>query len=80
MEGGVGKAAAAGEQGTGADGLVPLLTVSHEVALRGDDEAARLHEVLRLAGLNAKGLAQPPPCPRPLLRTTLLAGGLLEHI
>jgi len=47
-------------------------TVSHEVALHSDDEAVRLHEVLRLAGLNAKGVALPPPCAHPLMRTTLL--------
>ena len=71
--GGGGDAGGGGVGSSGGGGLSgPLVTVAHEVALGSEDEAGRLHEVLRLAGLNAKGLAAPPPCPRPLLRTTLL--------
>ena len=48
-------------------------TLSREVRLCSEDDAARLHEVVRLAALNAKGAALPPSCSWSLVRTTLLA-------
>ena len=45
---------------------------THSLALHSDDDAARLHEVLRLAGLNARGTALPPVNPRPMVRTSVL--------
>ena len=45
---------------------------THTLSLHSDDDAARLHEVLRLAGLNARGAALPPTNPRPKVRMTIL--------
>lgn len=47
-------------------------TETHSLSFHSDDDAARLHEVLRLAGLNARGAALPPINPRPTFRTTIL--------
>ena len=48
------------------------VTEAYDVGLPSDDDAARLHEVLRLAALNAKGAALPLAPRAPLVRTTLL--------
>ena len=45
---------------------------SRSLTLHCDDDAARLHEVLRLAGLNARGAVTSPISARPLIRATLL--------
>ena len=44
---------------------------TRNLALNAEDDAARLHELLRLAGLNARGAVQPPISPRPLVRATI---------
>ena len=41
-----------------------------EVVLQSSGSAARLHEVLRIAGLNARGKAMVPPPPGALIRST----------
>ena len=43
----------------------------HTLELHAEDDAARLHEVLRLAGLNARGAAHPAMSPRPEVRSTI---------
>ena len=50
----------------------PTKTASHAVATASEEDAARLHELLRLAALNARGMAKAPPTRWPVLRSTLL--------
>ena len=51
------------------------VTTTREVELHSEDDAARLHEVIRLASLNAKGAALPPRAPWSAMRATLLYEG-----
>ena len=44
---------------------------TRKLALHSDDDAARVHEVLRLAGLNARGAVLPPSHPVPQFRMTV---------
>ena len=55
------------------DAMSSATTGTRDVELHSDDDAARLHEIVRLAGLNAKGSALPLAPRWPLVRTTLLA-------
>jgi hypothetical protein len=48
-------------------------TVEREVAAANEDAAALLHEMLRFASLNARGVVSEPAPLSPQLRTTLLA-------
>ena len=48
------------------------MTATHEVGLASEDDAARLHEILRIAGLNARGGTLAPTIPWSAMRTTLL--------
>ena len=48
------------------------MTATHEVGLASEDDAARLHEILRVAGLNARGGTLAPTIPWSAMRTTLL--------
>ena len=55
------------------DGSMGAATEHFEVALHSEEDAARLHEMLRLASLNARGGALPFAPRWPLVRTTLLS-------
>lgn len=46
-------------------------SITHEVTTHSEDDATRLHEILRLAGLNARGQPMMPSRHRPLLRSSL---------
>ena len=65
LAGGGGGGLAAARQAGGS------LTATRRALLPSADDAARLHEVLRLAGLNARGAVLTPISHQPLLRTTL---------
>ena len=56
---------------TTAGGAETSAIETYSVALHSDGDAARLHEVVRLAGLNARGAALPAASPQPLVRATL---------
>ena len=49
----------------------PSAVEARSLTLQGEDDAARLHEILRLAGMNARKAALPPTSPRPQVRATI---------